>query len=72
MALDKFSLVRVSTICSPSFQEKGMKESLKADLDGIQAWGGQGHGSQEDLMPHAPRSSVAGAARNDFPRLPST
>lgn len=40
MALDKFSLVRVSTICSPSFQEKGMKESLKADLDGIQAWGG--------------------------------
>ena len=42
MALDKFSLVRVSTICSPSFQEKGMKESLKADLDGIQAWGGKG------------------------------
>lgn len=40
MALDKFSLVRVSTICSPSFQEKGMKESLKADLDGVQAWAG--------------------------------
>lgn len=63
-ALDRSRLVHVSTFCSPRFQEKGIKESLKADLDG--------HGSQEDLKPPpAPGAGLASVHQTPalFPRL---